>query len=65
MKYVPTIERWVCNNHGANNGNSGTPEWNTFIPSCGVPVDKYFWLNDLHPTHLVHKTTAKELAKVL
>ncbi|KAF8250070.1 hypothetical protein K440DRAFT_580807 [Wilcoxina mikolae CBS 423.85] len=44
---------------------NGTPEWNTFIPECGEPVDKYFWLNNLHPTHLVHQTTAKELAKVL
>jgi phospholipase/lecithinase/hemolysin len=44
---------------------SGTAEWDTYLPECGVPVDEYFWLNNLHPTHNVHKITAMELAKVL
>ncbi|KAF3938128.1 hypothetical protein ABW19_dt0209152 [Dactylella cylindrospora] len=44
---------------------NGTPEWDTFIPECVYPVDEYFWLNSLHPTHYVHKEVAKELAAVL
>ncbi|KAL9049184.1 MAG: hypothetical protein Q9162_007356 [Coniocarpon cinnabarinum] len=30
---------------------NGTPAENTFNPSCGVPVNAYFWLNSLHPTY--------------
>ncbi|KAA8911026.1 GDSL lipase/esterase [Sphaerosporella brunnea] len=44
---------------------NGTPEWNTFYPECGVPVDQYFWLNSLHPTHNVHKIIAAALANAL
>lgn len=40
-------------------------EIDTFIPDCGVSVDKYFWLNPLHPTYRIHDVTAKEVAKHL
>lgn len=42
--------------------NSGTPEWDTFTPSCGVPVNEYFWLNDLHPTYPIHDVVAQGVA---
>ncbi|EPS43688.1 hypothetical protein H072_2301 [Dactylellina haptotyla CBS 200.50] len=44
---------------------NGTPEWDTFAPECTYPVDEYFWLNSLHPTHWVHNQVAKKLAAVL
>ncbi|KAK3063792.1 hypothetical protein LTS18_012705 [Coniosporium uncinatum] len=45
--------------------NSGTPDKDTFTPSCGAPVNQYFWLNSLHPTYPMHDAAAYELAKVL
>ncbi|KAI5855385.1 hypothetical protein BZA05DRAFT_370271 [Tricharina praecox] len=45
--------------------SNGTPEWDTQYSECGPAVDKYVWLNNLHPTHLVHKEVAKAAAKVL
>ncbi|KAI5806202.1 hypothetical protein EDC01DRAFT_138086 [Geopyxis carbonaria] len=45
--------------------SNGTPEWDTYDPTCGVPVDEYFWLNSLHPTHTVHKEVARRIAKIL
>ncbi|KAI9698546.1 MAG: hypothetical protein M1820_007436 [Bogoriella megaspora] len=44
---------------------NGTPAQNTFDPSCGVPVDQYFWLNTLHPTFPVHNATAAQIVKTL
>ena len=44
---------------------NGTPAWDTHYEECGPAVDKYFWLNSLHPTHLVHKEVAKEAANAL
>lgn len=48
----------------ANEVNSGTPEPTTYYPECGVSVDKYVWLNNLHPTWPVHKILAREMAAV-
>ncbi|RPA72828.1 hypothetical protein BJ508DRAFT_419279 [Ascobolus immersus RN42] len=44
---------------------NGTPAWDTYYEQCAIPVDQYFWLNSLHPTHKVHKEVAKRLARVL
>jgi len=44
---------------------NGTPSWYSFNTSCGVPVDEYFWLNDLHPTFRIHNATAAAVAKQL
>lgn len=44
---------------------NGTSEWDTQYEECGPAVDRYVWLNSLHPTHLVHKFVAREIAKVL
>lgn len=44
---------------------NGTPEWDTFYESCGVPVDEYFWLNSLHPTYLVMNATARAIVEEL
>jgi len=44
---------------------NGTPAPNTFDPSCGVPVDQYFWLNSLHPTYPMHDVLAQAVAKQL
>ncbi|KAK7756286.1 hypothetical protein SLS62_001512 [Diatrype stigma] len=44
---------------------SGTPEPDTFIESCGVPVNQYFWLNELHPTYPIHDVVAQGVADTL
>lgn len=44
---------------------NGTPAQNTFVESCGVPVNQYFWLNSLHPTSPVHEVVAEGVAKML
>ncbi|KAI9699747.1 MAG: hypothetical protein M1836_002782 [Candelina mexicana] len=44
---------------------NGTPSWYTFYPNCSIPVDEYFWLNDLHPTFPIHNVTAAEIVKSL
>ncbi|CCX16515.1 hypothetical protein FPQ18DRAFT_277663 [Pyronema domesticum] len=48
-----------CDKYG-----NGTPEPTTYYPECGVSVDKYVWLNNLHPTWPVHKILAREMAAV-
>lgn len=50
---------------GANASDSGTPEWDTYYPECGVSVDKYFWKDSLHPGYLVNKWLAEALVKFL
>ncbi|KAJ8133081.1 hypothetical protein O1611_g537 [Lasiodiplodia mahajangana] len=44
---------------------NGTPAQNTLDPSCGVPVNQYFWLNNLHPTSAIHEVVAKGVADLL
>ncbi|KAL7621997.1 hypothetical protein AAE478_007498 [Parahypoxylon ruwenzoriense] len=44
---------------------NGTPEENTLISSCGVAVNEYFWLNNLHPTYPIHEVVAKQVADAL
>lgn len=36
-----------------------------FYPECGVSVDKYFWLNGVHPTFRIMNTTARLIAAQL
>jgi hypothetical protein len=44
---------------------SGTPTDDYFDPSCGVPVNQYFWLNSLHPRTPVHDVIADVLSREL
>ncbi|CAK7231591.1 hypothetical protein SBRCBS47491_007985 [Sporothrix bragantina] len=44
---------------------NGNLKPDTFIKSCGVPVNEYFWLNNLHPTYPIHDVVAEEVAKAL
>ncbi|KAL8812819.1 MAG: hypothetical protein Q9200_000748 [Gallowayella weberi] len=38
-----------------------TPDLISFDPSCGVSVNKYLWLNDLHPTYPMHNLIASQI----
>lgn len=60
-KYQRGQSRGMANNEH----NSGTPESDTLIESCGIPVDQYFWLNSLHPTGPIHEVVADQVAKLL
>ncbi|KAL7928397.1 hypothetical protein V8C35DRAFT_333011 [Trichoderma chlorosporum] len=44
---------------------NGTPTPDFFDPSCGVPVNDYFWLNSLHPRSPVHDVVAQVLSREL
>ncbi|KAH9885061.1 carbohydrate esterase family 16 protein [Xylariomycetidae sp. FL2044] len=44
---------------------NGTPEEDTFIESCGVPVNEYFWLNNLHPTPAINAVVARQIVEGL
>ncbi|KAL9085800.1 MAG: hypothetical protein Q9165_007432 [Trypethelium subeluteriae] len=44
---------------------NGTPKWDTFHPRCGVAVNEYLWLNNLHPTYPIHNATAHSIAAQL
>ncbi|KAF2205557.1 hypothetical protein GQ43DRAFT_362154 [Delitschia confertaspora ATCC 74209] len=44
---------------------NGTPDWYTKTDSCGVAVNEYFWLNNLHPTFPIHNATAADIASFL
>ncbi|KAI4255285.1 MAG: hypothetical protein L6R42_006813, partial [Xanthoria sp. 1 TBL-2021] len=41
----------------------GTSTLTSLDPSCGVPVNAYLWLNDLHPTYPVHNLIASEIVQ--
>lgn len=38
---------------------------NYFDPSCGIPVNEYLWLNDLHPTYPIHNLIASQIVQEL
>ncbi|KAI1827067.1 hypothetical protein F4861DRAFT_536544 [Xylaria intraflava] len=44
---------------------NGTPSTDTLDPSCGIPVNEYFWLNNLHPTSAIHEVVANGIADLL
>ncbi|KXT02390.1 hypothetical protein AC578_172 [Pseudocercospora eumusae] len=44
---------------------NGTPEWYTYNVTCGLSVDKYFWLNSLHPTFRMHDLLAQKIGDLL
>lgn len=50
---------------GQLNKFSGTSTFNFFDPSCGVPVNKYLWLNDRHVTYPMHNFMASQIVKLL
>jgi phospholipase/lecithinase/hemolysin len=35
------------------------------MEACKVPVNQYFWLNNLHPTYPVHAALAAQIAETL
>ncbi|KAL8713877.1 MAG: hypothetical protein Q9220_002023 [cf. Caloplaca sp. 1 TL-2023] len=41
----------------------GTPTLTFNDPSCGVPVNDYLWLNDLHPTYPMHNLMAAQIVQ--
>ena len=47
------------------NSSSGTPTLTYFDPSCGVPVNEYFWLNSLHPTYPMHNFMASQIVRLM
>ncbi|KAI1490314.1 hypothetical protein F5X96DRAFT_679194 [Biscogniauxia mediterranea] len=44
---------------------NGTSDQDTLDPSCGVAVNEYFWLNNLHPTSPIHEVVALEISDAL
>lgn len=44
---------------------NGTSAMDTLDPSCGIPVNEYFWLNTLHVTYPMHEVLAQEVALLL
>ncbi|KAF2488492.1 hypothetical protein BU16DRAFT_228157 [Lophium mytilinum] len=44
---------------------NGTPEWDSFNATCGIPVNEYFWLNSLHPTYPMHDAIAAAIVKLI
>ncbi|KAL9137736.1 MAG: hypothetical protein Q9175_001045 [Cornicularia normoerica] len=44
---------------------NGTSSLTSFDPSCGIPVNQYFWLNSLHPTYPMHNFMGSQIAKIL
>ncbi|KAI1073384.1 carbohydrate esterase family 16 protein [Whalleya microplaca] len=44
---------------------NGTPEDDTLTQSCGVAVNEYFWLNNLHPTYPIHDVVAQQVGDAL
>jgi phospholipase/lecithinase/hemolysin len=49
----------------ANPTDESLPQSIAYSPSCGVPVNQYFWFDDLHPTYQVHQVLAQEIAGTL
>ncbi|KAI4716052.1 hypothetical protein E4T48_07732 [Aureobasidium sp. EXF-10727] len=44
---------------------NGTPSPTSFDPACGVSVDRYLWLNSLHPTFRLHDAIAARIVKLI
>jgi len=44
---------------------NGTPNMTSFSASCGLPVNEYFWLNQLHPTYPMHDAMAAHIVNLL
>ncbi|KAL2073938.1 hypothetical protein VTL71DRAFT_11264 [Oculimacula yallundae] len=44
---------------------NGTPAVDTYVPACGIPVNRYFWLNSLHPTYPMHDVLAEQVSLLL
>lgn len=36
-----------------------------YDPTCGIPVNEYFWLNSLHPTYPIHNVLAEKVSQLL
>ncbi|QIW99443.1 hypothetical protein AMS68_004961 [Peltaster fructicola] len=43
----------------------GAPSLTYLDPKCPHSIDKYFWMNDLHPTTRTHNMTAHAIAQAL
>ncbi|MCJ1261860.1 hypothetical protein MMC22_001729 [Lobaria immixta] len=44
---------------------SGTPTLDFFDPSCGVPINEYLWMNNLHATYPMHNLMASQIVQLL
>lgn len=44
---------------------SGTVTLSHLAASCGIPVDQYLWLNDLHPTYPAHNLMAARALELM
>ncbi|KAI9299810.1 hypothetical protein BJ944DRAFT_276367, partial [Cunninghamella echinulata] len=53
------------NDYGFENVNEYCNDWKNPEGNNCLPIDKYFWLNDLHPTTKVHSIFANELTSIL
>ena len=64
---VPKVQSYAFSNaHNlAKAIRSGTPTLSYLDPSCGIPVDQYLWLNDLHPTYPMHNLIASRIVQQL
>lgn len=69
--YCDAYEKWACSSGRIARANrqltwySGTPTEDYFDPSCGIPVNEYFWLNSLHPTYPMQDVLAEGVAAQL
>ena len=41
------------------------PTLRFFDPTCGVPLNEYFWLNALHPTYTIHNFMGSQITQLL
>ena len=45
--------------------SSGTMTLTYFDPTCGVPINAYFWLNTLHPTYPMHNFLGSQITQFI
>ncbi|KAK0517474.1 hypothetical protein JMJ35_000629 [Cladonia borealis] len=43
----------------------GTTTLTYFDPTCGVPINAYFWLNTLHPTYPMHNFLGSQITQFI
>jgi len=58
-----SVEKLVADDTAVLMLCSGTQTLSYFDPTCGVPVDQYLWLNELHPTYPVHNLMASQIVQ--
>lgn len=70
--YCGAYALWAASGHteGPSLGatvvsSDGTSVLTYFDSACGVSVNEYFWLNDLHPTYPMHNFIGSQIVKLL